>query len=322
MGNLGSSFLNCGVVRALTGDEDVDLTFSGVYTTREAERRLHHEREQRICDEIQKREQRLADLEADARDLELEAVRYKRNAERFPKTAREYQLSLGNARRSLLAAQKKRGLMGKERKLVDIANAAVERMRVVDSGGDDSKFISELREFTQAVDLGEHTMAMNQTRQDASQVLNDAAGLLNLQEEMVDGIADLEDPNASGTVVFGDQTLSLRDDSDLLTALSHLEAEQEPRATSGGAAAMAAQQETRRKSRRSKSGARRPLAQMNVLGDDDLGMPPAPSSEPMRSSYDRAALAVKTDGAVRARDNARSNFDDDDDGEDPFANVF
>lgn len=310
MGNFASSLLACGV----TDDDLANWSWTGARANNDAEERLHHEREQRICDEIQKRETKLADLDADSRDLEREAVRHKQNAERHARGSRQYQLSLGNARRALVAVQKKRALMVKERKLVDVANAIVERMRVVDSGGDDSRFIGDLQEFMQAVDLADHTIAADQTRNDAGQVLDRAAGLLNLQEKLVDNFADLEDPESMGaaaTMMFGDETLALNDDDDLMRALSQLETEQAPRATAARRDTNYAPMPPRAASSSvaTRRDPARPRARLSELGTS--AMPPEPQSLSMTPAASRRqALAYQTTGAVRAAD------------DDPFANIF
>jgi len=324
MGNLTSSLLACGF-----GDDDDHnggWPLTNGYPSSDAEERLRHEREQRICDEIQKRETKLADLEADARDLEREAVRHKQSAQQHTRGSRQYQLSLGNARRSLVAVQKKRALMAKERKLVDIANAAVERMRVVDEGGDDSRFISDLREFTEAVDIADHTIAADQTRSDATQVLDNAASLLNLQERMVDGYADLEDPDSMGagaTMLFGDETLSLNDDNDLMRALSQLESDQEPRTRERASTNYAPMPNARAASRNSSSSssATQPRSRLSEVGTGAspaaTTMLPAPRGQPMVPSVARKrALAYETNGSAHV---ANSNNAADDD---PFANLF
>lgn len=313
MGNFASSLLSCG----MTDDDLSSWSLSGGRAASDAEERLHHEREQRICDEIQKRETKLADLEADARDLEREAVRHKQNAEQHGRGSRQYQLSLGNARRALIAVQKKRALMVKERKLVDIANAAVERMRVVDSGGDDSRFISDLREFTEAVDIADHTLAADQTRNDAVQVLDNAASLLNLQEKMVDNFADLEDPDSVGvgaSMVFGGETLALNDDDDLMRALSQLEDDQAPRAPARRDTNYAPMPSSSRASSSSSSTARDPAQPRPRLSEmGATGMPPTPQALSMTPAASRRqALAYQTTGAVRSTS----------DTEDPFANIF
>jgi len=298
MGALLSAF-DCGLLHALAGDPDYELTLAGAYQTRDAERRLHQQREERICEEIQKRETRCADLEADIGDLEREAVRHKHSAERFAAGSRQYTLSLANARRALVTAQKKRALVAKERKLIGIANAAVERMRVVvDNGADDGRFISELREFTQAVDVGEHTMAADQTRADAGEVLHSVADLLDVQERAVDSIADLDDPEGAAAAVFGGEALSLADDGDLLKALGHLESEHSGRAPSPPQATTA-------------DGAR--FDSVPLSGPTGASMPRVPREPPRHDEQARrVALAVDRDGVTHGSDL----------GEDPFADIF
>jgi len=221
---MGGALSAVNACSATVDDDESWLMQSIGYQSGGAVERERGEREQRICEEIGRREQSLADLQADAGALEREAVRHKQSAERYARGSRQYELALGNARRSLLAVQKKRALIAKERKLLDIANTVVDRMRVVDKGGDDSRFIDDLRQMTQTVNVVDQTLAATETQRNANAVLDDADKLLHLEQTMVDAFADLEDPQEGrGTLVLDGETVSLTDDNDLLRALAQLE---------------------------------------------------------------------------------------------------
>lgn len=273
------TFNNCAPLRAMAGDHpDVELGPSGFQMTARARQIQEAEREQRIINNVSKRESEVADMLAEIKTHNATVVSCNAIALKFKQGSPAWQHAMAQARAAFASIGALKLKINRKRVLISRGQKTLRQVRDAMSVAEDRQMLQDMNDHAGAVNLDIQEELADENEEQMSALADKADALDQVNErvqtsyEMAgDALADNMSFNIDG------QDYALGVDSDLLAAMAAMAAAQERDDFVPVAMSM--------------EPAQRP---------ELIHMPEVPNSAPSLLTK-RAGLAVTADGTVQSR---------------------